>query len=215
VVGTLATLFVCGLGWYQVALYSEIIITRTSRETDWTYDCLRISIMILVGLSCLLFLYKLLIRRRKRLGFTKFGPLQVLFILFAQCLVIPCMYLSRPLVKLVAVYILDFTFPQVKNLSGLAQCLLICSLPLFSIWASAEAQGEQRQEHGNIITTTDSDLTPSSSTRASSPFVEKYRALLRESRDSQQMNPDMEMGPYSEKPVPTSQTEFKTTPNSV
>ena len=91
VIGSLAALFLVGLGWYLCAQLIEAIIFNINVESNWTYNCLRIGIMIFVGVSCLLFLYKLAvaIRRRKRMGFKKFGPLQVLFIIFAQCLVLP------------------------------------------------------------------------------------------------------------------------------
>jgi pheromone alpha factor receptor len=44
-----------------------------------------------VGVSCLIFLYKLAITilRRRKMGIKKFGPLQIIFIMFSQCLVIP------------------------------------------------------------------------------------------------------------------------------
>jgi pheromone alpha factor receptor len=63
-----------------------------SAESGWVYNVVRIGIIIFIGISCLLFLYKLAItiRRRQRMGFQKFGPLQILFIMFGQCLVIPC-----------------------------------------------------------------------------------------------------------------------------
>jgi pheromone alpha factor receptor len=62
------------------------------QQSGWTYDVVRIGIIIFIGISCLLFLYKLAItiRRRRRMGFQKFGPLQILFIMFGQCLIIPC-----------------------------------------------------------------------------------------------------------------------------
>jgi pheromone alpha factor receptor len=61
-------------------------------ESGWVYNVVRIGIIIFVGISCLLFLYKLAvtIRRRQRMGFQKFGPLQILFIMFGQCLIVPC-----------------------------------------------------------------------------------------------------------------------------
>src|SRR5579862_392640 len=91
VVGSLAALFLVGLGWYIAAVFIQGLLGALTVTTSWPYDALRIGIMIFVAVSCLLFLYKLAlaIRRRKRMGFKKFGPLQVLFIIFAQCLVVP------------------------------------------------------------------------------------------------------------------------------
>lgn len=67
-------------------------------KSGWTYNVVRIGIIIFVGISCLLFLYKLAvtIRRRRRMGFQKFGPLQILFIMFGQCLIVPCTSPPKP-----------------------------------------------------------------------------------------------------------------------
>lgn len=45
----------------------------------------------IIGISCLLFLYKIFvtIRRRRTIGFRYFGPLQILFITFGQYLILP------------------------------------------------------------------------------------------------------------------------------
>jgi pheromone alpha factor receptor len=55
------------------------------------YNSVRIMFIVFVGISCLLFIYKLFvtIQRRRRMGFRKFGPLHILFIMFGQCLIIP------------------------------------------------------------------------------------------------------------------------------
>jgi len=202
VVGSLAALFLVGLGWYIAAIFMQGLLGTLRAVVGWPYDALRIGIMIFVAVSCLLFLYKLAlaIRRRKRMGFKKFGPLQVLFIIFAQCLVIP-----------LVVYILDFTVPSVKNLSGLAQCFLICSLPLSSVWASHEADAENK--HGNAMTT-DSDLTHSHSSR-SSRLRGKFRAFMATRKDANSNN-DLERAPsYSEKSARTDRTEMLSTSDSL
>jgi pheromone alpha factor receptor len=57
----------------------------------WLYPATKILFLVFLGLSSVIFLYKLAItiRMRRRLGLTKFGPLQILFIMSAQCLVVP------------------------------------------------------------------------------------------------------------------------------
>ena len=58
-------------------------------NTIW--NAWHIGFCVFIGVSCLLFLYKLVITiyRRRRMGFKQFGPLQVLVIMFGQCLIIP------------------------------------------------------------------------------------------------------------------------------
>ena len=70
----------------------EVIFARiVFIEAPWTYEGFEIGMIIYVGICCLLFLYKLFqaIRLRKRMGYKRFGPLQILFIMFVQCLIIP------------------------------------------------------------------------------------------------------------------------------
>jgi pheromone alpha factor receptor len=54
-------------------------------------EIVRIIFLIVVSITCLLFLCKLLvtINRRRRMGFQSFGTLHILFIMVGQCLVIP------------------------------------------------------------------------------------------------------------------------------
>ena len=113
----------------------------------WTFKAYEISMTIFIGISCLLFLHKLFIaiRLRKRMGYKNFGPLQVLFIMFAQCLVIPGKYLSRDCKKswqcgVVIIYVLDFTVSKIHFLGQLAQTFLVVSLPLSALWASHESE---------------------------------------------------------------------------
>lgn len=55
------------------------------------YNTVQIGVIIFVGICCLLFLFKLFvtIRRRRKMGFQRFGPLHILFIMFSQCLILP------------------------------------------------------------------------------------------------------------------------------
>ena len=62
----------------------------------WVYKAGRILYAVTVGLTSGIFVAKLLylIRRRKKMGFKGFGPLQVIVIMGAQCLLIPRTFLS-------------------------------------------------------------------------------------------------------------------------
>jgi pheromone alpha factor receptor len=93
IVMSVATFVIFAFGVTFNAGFIKLLVDSVPfAESGWTYDVVRIGIIIFVGISCLLFLYKLgvTIRRRQRMGFQKFGPLQILFIMFGQCLIVPC-----------------------------------------------------------------------------------------------------------------------------
>jgi pheromone alpha factor receptor len=76
------------------AVYVMIYLVKmlpVSEEPAWLYPLTKILLLVFLGISSLIFLYKLAmtIRMRRRLGLTRFGPLQILFIMSVQCLVIP------------------------------------------------------------------------------------------------------------------------------
>ncbi|SRR5579859_4196045 len=58
--------------------------------------------VLTVGLSSAIFVAKLiyLIRRRQKMGFQAFGPLQVILIMATQCLIVPCILPSFPILLL-------------------------------------------------------------------------------------------------------------------
>lgn len=63
---------------------------------EWIYRTMRLYFLIFVSISCAVFLYKLAltIYRRRKMGInvTKIGPMQIIFIAFTQCLVVPSIY---------------------------------------------------------------------------------------------------------------------------
>jgi pheromone alpha factor receptor len=75
---------------YNLIEFLQVSI-QPSKEPSWLYPLIKILLLVFLGLSSLIFLYKLAItiRMRRRLGLTRFGPLQILFIMSAQCLVVP------------------------------------------------------------------------------------------------------------------------------
>ena len=89
---SLGALWVIGIYLRFSISEMRVIINRIlSVESPWTWEGFEIGMIIYVGICCLLFLYKLFqaIRLRKRMGYKRFGPLQILFVMFAQCLIIP------------------------------------------------------------------------------------------------------------------------------
>jgi len=102
---------------------------------DYLYLIQRIYFCTFVGVSCLVFLYKLAITiyRRRKMGIKKFGPLQIIFIMFSQCLVIPLLF-----------YIIDLADSNsVFNFATIGQVFLVCTLPLSALWASADAESRR------------------------------------------------------------------------
>jgi pheromone alpha factor receptor len=93
---SLFALWIVGTYAHYMALYIEVHLNIIQVPIPWTYKAYQISMIVFIGVSCLLFLYKLLIaiRLRKRMGYKNFGPLQILFIMFAQCLIIPGKHLD-------------------------------------------------------------------------------------------------------------------------
>lgn len=72
--------------------YIFSITTASFPVPPFLYKAVEIGMITFIGICCLLFLWKLFvsIRRRRRLGFQGFGPLHILFIMFCQCLILPC-----------------------------------------------------------------------------------------------------------------------------
>jgi hypothetical protein len=60
----------------------------------WIYRTMRLYFLVFVAICCLVFLYKLgtAVRRRSKMGINvkRFGPFQIIFITFSQCLIVPC-----------------------------------------------------------------------------------------------------------------------------
>lgn len=60
----------------------------------WIFRTLRLYFLIFVAICCVVFLYKLgmAVRRRSKMGINvrRFGPFQIIFITFSQCLIVPC-----------------------------------------------------------------------------------------------------------------------------
>ena len=67
--------------------YCQAVVQNTPTP-NWVLTTVRVLFVIYVGSCSLAFIYKLAIaiRQRRRIGITKFGPLQILFIMSCQCL---------------------------------------------------------------------------------------------------------------------------------
>jgi len=90
---TITAMLVYGAMFAYVVWLLEIVYGQPGLFDNFTklFQIWSIGLIVFVGISCVLFLYKLLvtIQRRKGMGFKSFGPLHVLAIMFGQCLVVP------------------------------------------------------------------------------------------------------------------------------
>jgi pheromone alpha factor receptor len=113
----------------------------------WLYDVTQIYFICFVGIGSLLFLFKLgsVIYRRRQMGMDiqSFGPLQIIFVFFVQCLIVPRNPpLTPSLLTSVILFIVDFTIPvPLEGFQDLTLMVVVCSLPLSSLWAAAATEG--------------------------------------------------------------------------
>ena len=88
-------LSVAGLALFSLELTGSVFyilyIIADIPDPEWLPVTIRTFFVIFVGSCSLIFLYKLsiLIHQRRKIGITKVGPLQILFITSCQCLVAP------------------------------------------------------------------------------------------------------------------------------
>src|SRR5947207_6860639 len=86
-----------------------------------------------------------------------FCPLQIIFIFFAQCLVIPGTIPSKSILMSVILVIVDFRATEIYGFQDIALTIVVCSLPLSSLWAAAATDGP----HVTTLRTTQSDTDSS------------------------------------------------------
>jgi pheromone alpha factor receptor len=137
IIGAIATSveFVLNFVFQVYSIIAQLGPRASYSTPTWLYRTFRIYFVACVGISCLIFLYKLAltIYRRRRMGISvnQFGPLQIVFIMFVQSLIVPVIF-----------YILDLavTDKSFNNFNTLGQTFLVCSLPLSALWASAEVK---------------------------------------------------------------------------
>ncbi|QSL65913.1 hypothetical protein MERGE_003050 [Pneumocystis wakefieldiae] len=98
--------------------------------SPWPYTAARISFAFSIFIGCIVFIYKLLVTiyRRHKMGVKEFGPLQIIFIMSCQTLIIP-----------VILILIDFGV-KITGFSSLTQALVVMSLPLSSLWASSKVE---------------------------------------------------------------------------
>lgn len=91
----LAFAFVClEIAWQGIQIATAYRLDMNLADYLYMYNVCGIYFLCFIGLCCLVFLYKLggTILRRRRMGMdvSRFGPLHIIFIMFAQCMIVPC-----------------------------------------------------------------------------------------------------------------------------
>jgi hypothetical protein len=174
--------------------------TYVPNEPLWLYTVIRIYFVIFVGLTSLIFLYKLsrAIRRRKRMNQPS-NPLHIFFIFSCQCLIVPSTSLSTKS-NVAILYILDLCnipTPSTRTilLGNLAQIMLISSLPLSTLWASSEAH-KLPQTPMNMNASVESTATESRSWRSKwSWWIHRHEVATQDSMHSSHISDDVEKAP--------------------
>lgn len=110
--------------------------------TPWYYQTARLLFAFTICFYSAILLFKLFqaLRLRHRLGLRSFGPMQVITIMACQSMVVPAVFT-----------IVDFAV-DFNGFSSITQCVTIFSLPLTSMWASAQAADTRGgSRHSGII----------------------------------------------------------------
>ncbi|KAK9239917.1 fungal pheromone mating factor STE2 GPCR-domain-containing protein [Lipomyces kononenkoae] len=125
-----SVLVVIVLAFWLIAIIQniqQIMQTQTLVFLAWAWTAARVlyaaSISIFSGIFC--FKLVLAIRQRRVLGLTEFGPLQVIVIMSTQTMIVPAI-----------VTIVELATSSIV-LAALPSLLVVISLPLSALWASA------------------------------------------------------------------------------
>ncbi|KAI9662085.1 MAG: hypothetical protein M1829_006224 [Trizodia sp. TS-e1964] len=100
----------------------------------WIASATNIAQAVSICLFCAIFVWKLgvALHQRRKLGLRQFGPMQIIFIMGCQTLVIPAIFA-----------ILEYT-NAISKLSTQTLTLVAIFLPLSSMWASASLDGRSQ-----------------------------------------------------------------------
>ncbi|KAH7042016.1 fungal pheromone mating factor STE2 GPCR-domain-containing protein [Macrophomina phaseolina] len=109
------------LGLDQVASLSSILLVTSICFFSLVFCCK-------LGLA---------IRNRRQLGLKQFGPMQIVFIMGTQTLIIPTI-----------LAILDHTVPDIVGMGSFMMTTIVICLPLTSIWAASSIDGTSQASPG-------------------------------------------------------------------
>lgn len=146
IVSILSVIAVVLFGLQLSYLIYDIITRDGTRSTpQWLNRSFSILFVTFIAVCSIIFLYKLFvaIRQRRRVGVKHFGPFELLFVSTFQCLVIPGTSRSTVLIP-VLIYTLTSTgVIPMPNFVNFGQTILVCSLPLSTLWAATSEEGRK------------------------------------------------------------------------
>nr|AIV43933.1 pheromone alpha factor receptor [Morchella elata] len=131
------------LGFYIKVIQESIsTILNAGSYTSTTHDHARLLFTLSICFFTILFLVKLAdaIIQRRKMGMKNFGPLQIVFIMGCQCMLLPAVFsvLER---------VVDF-----DGMYSFTVFFVVISLPMSSIWAASDGKNlraQQRQQQSS------------------------------------------------------------------
>ncbi|PWW74329.1 hypothetical protein C7212DRAFT_359048 [Tuber magnatum] len=131
---TIMTAISCVLASVSIGFFTAVIvqvsgaILKGVAYDEWVYKVHRGVFAGTIAFFSFIFIFKLAfaIRRRKILGLKRFGPLQVIFIMGCQTMIVPAIFAGLE------------NGVGFDGMSSLTATLAVISLPLSSMWAAAQ-----------------------------------------------------------------------------
>ncbi|RPB03746.1 hypothetical protein L873DRAFT_1669266 [Choiromyces venosus 120613-1] len=138
---TIMTLISCVLASISIGFFFTVIVQISEAilhgvgYNGWVYKAHRGIFSATIAFFSFIFIFKLAlaIRRRKMLGLQRFGPLQVIFIMGCQTMIVPAIFATLE------------NGVGFEGMSSLTATLVVLSLPLSSMWAAAQTDSHSPQ----------------------------------------------------------------------
>ncbi|KAI9835074.1 MAG: hypothetical protein M1819_002626 [Sarea resinae] len=156
----------CAIGFRFALMVENAIYIMNAEDFEsfaWLASASNITTSISICFFCAVFVIKLgfAMSQRRKLGLRQFGPMQVIFIMGCQTLIIPSIF-----------SILEY-FTSVPELGSNSLTLVAIFLPLSSMWASASIHDRTQQfaspqGNGKLLSSSNTN-SASSSSAGSSP----------------------------------------------
>lgn len=91
IIGAIGVIFQTGITFSWVVYNIRASLNWSDSLPMWMYTVLRAFYTFFVGVASLIFLGKLgfTIYRRRKMNIRQFGPMEIIFVMFCQCLVVP------------------------------------------------------------------------------------------------------------------------------
>ncbi|KAG4306027.1 hypothetical protein PORY_000015 [Pneumocystis oryctolagi] len=157
----------------------------------WPYTAARISFAFSISTGCIIFVLKLFsaIYRRHKMGLKEFGPIQIIFIMSCQTLIIPTIFV-----------IIDFWL-EITGFSSLTQAFVVMSLPLSSLWASSKVERNKNsmmQSYSEDLSSRNHSIRSSPTSLNKSPMDFKPPPCYMDSKKSSYASPFEYKDPFDD-----------------